>query len=178
MCRWTRCGSFSERGGVSRCVIRIDEWRQTGERAVRHVAFSTVRSANFHVAFYAARDLDRFSALQFCRHVKRGQRIVNPDAVMARVAFHGGAVSCERRLSGRGSYEEKKDSESIIHFDPLIGWDCGIRFERAADKLAMVPNLTIFSGSNALQLFQFGTPNGREQLYGGSENEQAKVMSS
>jgi hypothetical protein len=97
---------------------------------------------------------------------------------MARVALHSGAVSRKCRQSGRRSYEEKKDSESIIHFDPLVGWDCGIRFERAASKLAKVPNLTIFSGSNAFQLFQFGTPDGREQLYGGSENEQAKVVRS
>lgn len=111
--------SLRERDGVRLRIVRINVRRQIRESAVRHVAFGAVRGADFHVALHAGGNLDGFTALQFCGDVKTVQRVVNPNSVLIRSAFHGGAVSRERGVSSRSSHQEKEDSESIRHFTSM-----------------------------------------------------------
>ena len=80
-----------------------------------HVAFGTIGGADFHITFHARGDLDCFAALEFGRNVKTVKRIVNPDSILIRVALHGGAVARECGRSGRSTYKEEEDSQSVNH---------------------------------------------------------------
>jgi hypothetical protein len=96
-------------------IVRIGERRQIWERAFLHVAFRAVCRADLHITFYARSDLDCFAALEFGRHVKTVERIVNPNSILIRIALHGGAIARECGRSGRGTYKEEEDSETVIH---------------------------------------------------------------
>jgi hypothetical protein len=91
-------------------IIGVDVRWQLWERAIGHVSFRTVRGAYFYVPFDAARDLDRLAALEFGSDVETVEGIVDPDAVLSRVALHGGAVAGKCRRSGSYAREEEEDS--------------------------------------------------------------------
>jgi len=79
------------------------------------VAFGAIGGTDFHITFHARSDLDCFAALEFGRNVKTVKRIVNPDSILIRIALHGGAVARECGESGRGTYKEEDDSQSVNH---------------------------------------------------------------
>jgi hypothetical protein len=96
-------------------IVRINERRQIRERTLLHVAFGAIGGTDFHITFHARSDLDCFAALEFGRNVKTVKRIVNPDSILIRIALHGGAVARECGESGRGTYKEEDDSQSVNH---------------------------------------------------------------
>ena len=96
-------------------IVRINERRQIRERTLLDVAFGAIGGADFHITLYARSDLDCFATLEFGRNVKTVKRIVNPDSILIRIALHGGAVARECGRSGRGTYKEEDDSQSVNH---------------------------------------------------------------
>jgi hypothetical protein len=96
-------------------IVRINERRQIRERTLLHVAFGAIGGTDFHITFHARSDLDCFAALEFGRNVETVKRIVNPDSILIRIALHGGAVARECGESGRGTYKEEDDSQSVNH---------------------------------------------------------------
>jgi len=81
-----------------------------------NVSLCTVRRADFYVPFYPARDFHGLAALELGGDVKTVERIVNPDAILSRVALHGGAIAGKYRGGGSCAREEEEDSQSVGHF--------------------------------------------------------------
>jgi hypothetical protein len=80
-----------------------------------NVALCTVRGSYFYVPFYTARDFHGLAALEFSGDIKTVERIVNPDAILSRVALHGGAIAGKCRRGDRCAREEEEDSQSVSH---------------------------------------------------------------
>jgi hypothetical protein len=80
-----------------------------------NVALSAVRGADFYVPFYPARDFHGLAALEFGGDIKTVERIVDPDAILSRVALHGGAIAGKCRSGGSCAHEEEEDSQSVSH---------------------------------------------------------------
>ncbi len=100
VCYCARSHSLRDRNACLR-VVGVNERRQIREGAVLNVALCSVCGADFHVPFYPARDFHGLAALELSGDIKTVERIVNPDAILSRVALHGGAVAGKCRGGGR-----------------------------------------------------------------------------
>jgi hypothetical protein len=140
-----------------------------------NVALGAICGADFHVPFYPARDFHGLTALEFCGDVKTSERIVNPDAILSRVALHGGIVAGKCRGGGSCAHEEEEDSQSVSHVvsRSSASGACGASESSVANSACPEPKVRVPSlWFKALSLPDTRNP---EQLYDWAENGQAKV---
>lgn len=105
-----------------------------------NVTLCAIRGANFHVPFYPARDFHGLAALEFSGDVKTGERIVNPDAILSRVAFHSGAIAGKCRGGDRCAHEEEEDSQSVSHVVSRRSASGGAERAKAALRTVNAPS--------------------------------------
>jgi hypothetical protein len=157
--------SLCDRGVCLRRIIRVDVRRQTRERAIRHISFRAVRGADFHVPLLTARNFDCLAASELSGDIKTVERIVDPDAILSRIALHGGAVAGKGRGSGGSgncAREEEEDSQSVSHIvsRTIASGVCGtsrsvvangacpepkVRFPSLSFKAFSLPNVPIWN---------------------------------
>jgi len=119
------------RHGEAADILIIFEGSQVWKRAVGHPAFNAAGGLDLDEALHPAGDFDRFAALELGLHIEAVQRVVDPDAILIRQAFHRGRICGRAHGDGAKPNEQEQTFRHASHFaslNPLsnFGWayDC------------------------------------------------------